>query len=109
MNVENARLLVETVRAHKDQFYMGTWGERTQCGTAMCAAGWAAALAGDPPKIPDNGMADQTRSGKNISTVAGHWLELSYDESEQVFYSRVCDADELAALLTDVTGVSLDG
>ena len=39
-------LVLEHVIKHPDEYYQGNWGQRRECGTTRCIAGWLAFFAG---------------------------------------------------------------
>lgn len=97
-----------TLNGQATRFDMRWWGYRDRCGTALCLAGWAATLAGDPPdfEAPDAEDGDarapvETVSGETIVEVATRWLGVVDDETRAesgIFYElNARNARELRA------------
>ncbi len=75
---------------HPDEFYMGSWYERTACGTTACLAGTAAAQAGWEPKFNAVGIAEYVvRDGvvRAVWAVAREYLGLTEDQASVMFFA----------------------
>ena len=46
-NLDLMRAVREQITKHPETHDQTSWGERTECGTTHCIAGWACALSGD--------------------------------------------------------------
>ncbi|WP_181785666.1 hypothetical protein [Streptomyces phytophilus] len=101
---EVAGAVLDAVERDPGSFYMGVWttlapGERVRlgddlCGTAMCAAGWAAFLSGWTVTAEETAeKGDAVFSIKSVGRVA---LGLSDEEADELFYAK--DTEVLARL-----------
>lgn len=112
MNTEKLkRLRVQLIKAHeKNALDMRSWGVRKmdslnivhpepgECGTALCAAGWAVVLGGWrinwlPRERTAERCSKDNRSGF-IEVIGMEELEMTYPESQILFYSTGQEDDE---------------
>lgn len=73
---------------------MNVYASKTQCGTTLCLAGWAAVLSGDPPDWPQGIDIQSTVSGRDIHDVGAEWLGMNCFE-QNLFYASAVDANDL--------------
>lgn len=98
-NLDRLKLLRETVIANPDRWEQRNWAKKTECGTTLCFAGWAATLKGEELfwGFPETMQEDiqyygfvitgTLANGRTISGVAKEWLGLDYDQADKLFYS----------------------
>ncbi len=96
----NAYLLRRTlahIEAEPHSWNQFVWARRTDCGTAMCFAGWAVTLAGAQvdfrrfgDELSTNVITPESRSELGLRTLyideaAQELLDLSLEEAEELF------------------------
>jgi hypothetical protein len=100
---------------------MGSWGKakdpKASCGTTMCFAGHAAVIAGHELEWEERQgydyegnpttyyVADYTKEGRLIETVAKDELNISKDQATAIFFATGLgnNVERLRELVTDVT------
>lgn len=94
MNVENFRLLIDTLKV-SDAYDQSMFSH--DCGTPACIAGHAAALAGFDMYHEDENHFVDINDGEcyldgvryDVEEVAAEWLEIDHpDDIQGMFYSR---------------------
>lgn len=93
MNKELLRKILVQIENTPDQWEQITWGNRSECGTTYCVAGWACALSGYEPLIPEEGG-----SFDNMISPGGHIVDvekegasllgLTEDEINTLFFNQ---------------------
>src|SRR4051812_46897448 len=86
VDVPLLRKTLEFITDNPDQHRQDTWAKRTECGTAMCLAGWAVTIAGfdidfDTPTVPFLGAFDLV-DGRPIGAAAADLLGIELGPAE---------------------------
>jgi hypothetical protein len=94
-NQELAKTVLDHILAHPGQHNQGFWGQRTECGTTMCVAGWTCELAGErlvwePNRsyAYDSEGVWYTKNGEYIPVRAAKLLDLTDYEADTLFYTN---------------------
>ncbi|MEO3852593.1 hypothetical protein ABGB09_34085 [Streptomyces sp. B8F3] len=93
---EVAGAVLDAIETNPSSLHMGVWttlapGERVRlgdnlCGTAMCAAGWAAFVSGWTLTAEET--AEKGDAVLSIKTVGRVALGLSDEEADELFYAK---------------------
>ena len=91
-NLDLMRAVREQITKHPETHDQASWGERTECGTTHCIAGWACALSGDAfewaTDDADGTFAlTVTTPRTHIDVRAAELLGLDSMEAGDVFYT----------------------
>ena len=81
LNIDNLKAVRDAIADEDAMFDMSSWGDqgfKDDCGTPACICGWANALRTPPNRTPVYGNTLGAR----------HWLGLTHDESEFMFFGR---------------------
>jgi hypothetical protein len=130
-NRERARLLLETIQAHRDSFHMALFLDvngdvpedgfrlklenidegRQQCGTTLCAAGFAQLLAGVEVELMDyrkykdgNRLTYAGVDQQHTQDIAEEWLDITSGLGEELFFTDT--QTRLTALEMLANGIS---
>lgn len=100
MNKERVFKVIDAIDVrYFDMESYATRPVKSDCGSTMCLAGWAATIAGDPPAYDlsapwyadennvDYVATELTASGRYIFGVAARYLELTDDEAVTLFHA----------------------
>lgn len=127
-NAERIRYVIANLEKNPEQLDMTTWGRKTECGTAMCLAGWTVELYSQFFqvwwKIPASstlmlqGVQSPERGSNEYTGVSEHaakLLGLTGDQANLFYFSNSDHPDgtpeflaDLKAEITRVTGVTFD-
>lgn len=100
MNTDLLLEIREQITSHPGTHNQEEWGERSECGTTHCIAGWAAALSGAQLTWTDDtyGFSQLYHAnGEDPGTYAARLMGLDTREAWQLFY-KLNNADALAEL-----------
>lgn len=97
-NLEKLDELLGVIEANPDKHHQGSFACKSECGTTMCAAGWAVELWGSginwvnisPAYSLSKGevfVANIAKSGQTIADESANILELDEDELHHLFYN----------------------
>jgi hypothetical protein len=107
-NVPLLRKALEFAEAHPEEIELGSWAERSSCGTTACIAGTIAILAGHEidwasAVLDDDGLllADYVTDGRHIESVALDELGIDVGAAYQLFYCG--DLDEVWEVAEELT------
>jgi hypothetical protein len=92
-NQELAKTVLDHLLAHPEQHNQDRWGERTECGTTMCVAGWTCELAGERLEWQRSSTTTGvgtwcTTDGVYIPRRAAQLLGLTEDEAARLFFTN---------------------
>jgi hypothetical protein len=107
-NVAELVAIYQHIKAHPEEWNQFYYGCRTDCGTAYCVAGWAAARAGYEMDWPDDvylkRIATHVTAGPLVDEVAQRILGLTDEQADDLFQEEN-DLDDIRAIITEITGV----
>lgn len=89
-NVEKLEAVLDYIRTHPEEHNQSTWAEKTACGTTLCFAGTAAALAGHQfvwDEFSNDAYLCRAQSGKveYVAAVAVRELDLTDAQADALF------------------------
>lgn len=93
MNKELAKKILTKIEENPEQHDQTHWSSKTECGTTCCVAGWACILSGyepvfeGPGKFEISSMVQKDGQHFRIPKKATDLLGLTWEESEELFYS----------------------
>lgn len=98
-NEARIRELVAKIRINPEGWNQRNWGEKTECGTTMCATGLTCEMFGYELKwrmgIFSNEIAIDVDGGDLIPDTAQQLLDLTVTEASEIFYfTTLCDKCE---------------
>lgn len=85
----HAQDILDKIHEHPEQHNQNVWGERTDCGTTLCVAGWSVVLKGQDQWLtytePDGSKTEELVCATYEK--AQYNLGLTSDEAINLFYN----------------------
>lgn len=117
-NIEKLEATLDHIKMNRDQHDQRAWAMKTECGTAMCFAGWTVALEGykfawkgtPAQDFYGNAISDDSATrcmkpgvafSERVELAAADILELNVTQARELFY-RSQTFDEVERTVKDI-------
>ncbi len=91
---ERRQAVADQITTSPEQFNMGYWATKHQCGTVACLAGWAVLLSGRKVEVREGCVPGFVGLGEaEVIMLAAEWLGVPHPHAGALFWGKWIEDD----------------